>query len=356
MTTTRFKVSDDIELSSISTYSTVPTKERISQNNLFSSDKFEAFDSQSQLVHHDNFPHKLSLNGFAETIHLAYDQHHGLTLAPHHLWIVILQGLAIHVNLNGEKCKSTLGIQHEGKVNLDVRRDNFVLGEDNPWQEVFPEFVDGINGKVNNTLSQLISKPFSTSDKVAVAVTALTIMDLYKNYFTYSVTTMCGIPEIGLLGTVEDWEDLIDRSQKVLNQFEDLKYWTEELIPVLNEFVKVKKNNSNVNKEFWTSFYKPSGGSGGPFIRGWINVFYPYLQADKDYVQNQYINWKQDYGMFSGLTYDQIPVGFTKTPFTWNYYNEKFKMNFIGGFLGTKKSTINQNHIEPAISWFINYE
>ncbi|KAI9292853.1 hypothetical protein K502DRAFT_325592 [Neoconidiobolus thromboides FSU 785] len=346
------KTSNEVSLESTKKYDLISIKERIQQNDSFKKNKFEAFD-QSNIIQHNKHPY-LSLNGFAETIHLAYDQHHGLTLAPHHLWIVILQALAIHVNLNGEKYKQTLGIQHSGQENIDIRRDNFILGGNNNWQQLFPEFVDIINTKVSNDLSSLLNKPFSTSDELAIAVTSLTIMDLYKNYFTYSVTTRCGIPEISLLGTIEDWKDLLQRSQTLLSKFEDLKFWKKELIPVLNQFIQAKQDT--IDNDFWTKLYKPEGGSGGPFISGWINVFYPYLQSDNEYIKNDFMNWKEEGNMFSGTTYNQIPAGFTKTPFVWNYHAEKFQMNFIAGFLGAKKSTIKQDHIEPAISWFINYQ
>ena len=65
--------------------------------------------------------------------------HYPLGLSPDMIWLCIMQGLSIHVNKNAEKLKSKF-VSHEGKVEIVVRRDDFVKGQQNSWQEVFSDF------------------------------------------------------------------------------------------------------------------------------------------------------------------------------------------------------------------------
>ena len=52
---------------------------------------------------------------------------------------------------------------------------------------------------------------FSTTDPICAAAYTGTLMRALQNFFDYEVTTFCGIPEVTLLGTVEDWVDLRTR-------------------------------------------------------------------------------------------------------------------------------------------------
>lgn len=54
------------------------------------------------------------------------------------MWNCIAQGFANHINTNPEKYRSLLGIQHEGKKDINVRNDSLVRGsKSNDWQSVF---------------------------------------------------------------------------------------------------------------------------------------------------------------------------------------------------------------------------
>jgi hypothetical protein len=51
-------------------------------------------------------------------------------------------------------------------------------------------------------------------------------MDAMKSFFEYSVSTMCGIPEITLEGTPEDWRK-IEEKTKALAKY-DLEWWVRD--------------------------------------------------------------------------------------------------------------------------------
>ena len=52
---------------------------------------------------------------------------------------------------------------------------------------------------------------FSTTDPICAAAYTGTLMRALQTFFDYTVRTRCGIPEVTLLGTVEDWVDLRTR-------------------------------------------------------------------------------------------------------------------------------------------------
>ena len=58
-------------------------------------------------------------------------------------------------------------------------------------------------------------------------------------------------------------------SRKALRDF-DLSWWTDELGTVLDQFAEAA--SGRVDRKFWSSIYKISGGSGGPYITGWICI------------------------------------------------------------------------------------
>ena len=66
---------------------------------------------------------------------------------------------------------------------------------------------------------------------------------------------ICGIPEITLKGTVEDWKLLHEKALS-LGRY-DLEWWTEELRPVLDQFVAAALGE--VDRQFWSSIYKLKG-------------------------------------------------------------------------------------------------
>lgn len=276
-------------------------------------------------------------NGLFAAVHEAYDKHIGLELDPCHFKLLILQGFSIHVNENAEKFRH-LFVNHEGKKVIKIFRNDFVRGSDlNDWHGVFGEFVDKVNNDLNDKdLVGLVQSPLSTTTNISAAAFNISLMETMQQYFEYRMYTMCGIPFINLLGTVEDWTSLItlvDHIQKY-----ELEWWTSQIKPILEKIVETVAAPDTVNKEFWGDIIKKSGGSGGPYYNGWICKFFPYLGA-KEYRQNT----------FKKLT--SVPTGISSVPVIWEYYGETLKMKFTAGFYGF---TYVNDTLSPAISWVIH--
>jgi hypothetical protein len=287
-------------------------------------------------------------NLFVGAVHFAYDNHYPLVLSPDMIWQCVMQGFAIHVNQNAETLRHRF-VAHEGRVQIVVRRDEFVKGDpNNDWEGVFGEFSDRIREYVGNDTHHLLTPQFSTTGAVERAAAQVVLMDAFKEYFEYVVLTRCGIPEITLEGTVEDWRSL---RQKTLSLAQyNLQWWIDAIEPILNEFVSA--SSGNVNREFWRTIYKNiDPGSGGPYITGWILTLFPYLGFETLH-RNQYLT---SWGLTEeerGATTSSFPKASVRTPFKWDYYGTIFEMYFYAGFLGVTQDSASLA-IRPVIGWAV---
>jgi len=169
-------------------------------------------------------------------------------------------------------------------------------------------------------------------------------MDAMKHYFRYGMTTSCGIPEITLQGDPEDWKLM---REKVSNFSQlGMGQWVENIQMVLDNFVSASLGNED--RTFWESFYKRRGGSGGPFVTGWINLLFPYLAKGKNRVAWSSGNWMSGFSCPKPQDFDP---GMSKAPFVWNYYMQEFDMEFLAGFVGVQQN--DDLLLTPEIGWVI---
>ena len=293
-------------------------------------------------------------NLFVGAVHTAYDQHYPLVLSPDMIWQCVAQGFAIHVNKNTEKLRHMF-VENEGKTKIIVERNrSYSRGNpDNDWEGVFGDFSEEIRKNVGDEIHSLLTPEFSTTGPVERAAAQIVLMDAFKEYFEYELHTLCGIPQITLEGTVDDWKKLREKTLS-LAKF-DLKWWIDAMEPILNEFVKAA--GGKVCTDFWKHIYKIDGGSGGPYITGWTLTLFPYIGRNMENMrQNPFLeSWKvsdveDDWGY--GLTTSSFPKGTVSTPFKWVFPGKEFPMYFYAGFLGVsqdKKSLA----LRPVIGWAV---
>jgi len=290
-------------------------------------------------------------NGFLQAVHIAFADHYPLVLSPDDIWLAIAQGFSQHVLKNAEALRQrfVLGSKEGEKKLIEIRRDGFVKGSPhNDWPGAFDEFSAKIGENIGQEKVKLVRSNFSTTGGVEKAASEVVLMESMSAYFTYAVRTCCGIPEITLLGTVQDWKDVVARAQ-ALAEF-DLSWWVNDLVPTLDEFVRAAEGRANA--KFWQSLYKESGGSGGPFVTGWINQFFPYLRYDSPR-RNSYAFGEHLKGGagWHGPSPDDLPLGLSRAPFTWFYFDQKFEMEFLGGFVGAHQ--MESGAIRPSIGWLV---
>jgi hypothetical protein len=298
-------------------------------------------------------------------MHLAFNDHRPLVLSPDILWLLIAQGFANHVNANADELRPRL-VKHSGPVEIQVRRDDFFKGSpENPWPEVFDEFTWQIRGHIGEATHDLLLPAFSTTGIVEKAAAQVVLLDAMQSFFEYEFYTMCGIPQIVLEGTGDDWEKLAQKTRD-LGRF-DLAWWTETLAPLLDKFVAAARGG--VDLRFWQSIYKLDGGSGGPYTTGWITAFFPYMkepqlrqvtaknrwlaQGGKNLQDILYPPAEIDLERWGhGLTTDAFPGGLARAPFLWQYRGRPYKMEFLGGFVGVRQEA-DTLRLRPEIGWAV---
>lgn len=221
---------------------------------------------------------KYGYNPFFFGLCEAYANHRPVVLSPDVIWVLISQGFANHINSNSRHFRNQI-VDFDDRKELEIE----VGGEPEKtdWYNVFESFYSGLSQDVKDNLAETLLCDFSTSTKVDRLVSQATIMETVESYYDFIVIYLvCGIPSITLEGTVEDWERVKEKTL-ALEKY-DLGWWTDRLVPILDEFIAASKGNADI--AFWKEMVhitKP-GKCGDPrVIDGWITDLYPYDRDGK---------------------------------------------------------------------------
>jgi hypothetical protein len=313
--------------------------------------KLEYFHNSSQIAFDDDFQ-----NQYVAALHNAFAEHYAFVLNPDDIWLLIMQGLSIHINLNAEKYRDVL-VDFQGKKEIVVRHDGLVRGNDNnTWDLVFPIFESEISNLIKDSnVAKLIVPNFSTTTEIDKTCFRISLMDIAKSYFSYVVMTRCGIPTIYIDGKKEDWLSILGSINTLLPMFE-MEAWAIELSQNIAKIIATY--DGIVDKKFFESIYKYSSHSGGDAVTGWINDFFPYMVTTEGKTQKlvEKVLSNSPFARSGGpfLSTKNYPSSVCSVPFVWDYHGEKFNMNFFAGFCGFDES---QNEaIRPRKNFFIAYE
>jgi len=305
---------------------------------------------------------------FAQSAHDAFYDHFPLTISPDDIWFCLVQGFANHVNLNAEALRHKF-VNHSGKLKLLVNRPDFLLGQPNPWPEVFTAFSDQIARHVGQELHDDVVADFSTSTEFHRAATEVAMMDTFQGYFEYEMLCGCGIPSIVLTGAPDDWRDVRRRAASFAKY--GLESWMKALLPVLDEIEATSRGHGD--PEFWQSFFRYESGSGGSTMTGWIQVLFPYLNGkDNTLVRNAYMhNWSIEYRKamddakvewrkrqgFEGPYLEQIPSGLVSAPVKVidDGRGCSHDLRFVAGMFGISQDS-ESHALSPTFGWAITYD
>lgn len=318
-------------------------------------------------------------NRFMRAVKLAYDQHYPLVLAPDHVWLMIAQGFSHHVNENAEALRDKF-VDHAGKVKIVIDSAGIKGSPWTPWVEaasarydipadarakmehqnevmgcedksVLDKFVDELRERVKGEIVNAITPTFSTTTIHSHAAMAVTTMSTFQSYFEYGMRTMCGIPEVTLLGEAEDWVALAGCAQQIARGGYGTEFWMEHLLPVLDKIVESAEGNPD--PKFWEQIIQVGGGSGGPYVTGWINTLLPYMAAYKGARStNRHMDWSKGRRMMSGNNPGDFEDSVALCPFEWNYYGQIFEMEFEAGVVGATQDPVTMA-IQPEIGWAV---
>ena len=288
---------------------------------------------------------------FFQTIVRAYAEHRPLVLSPDMVWLLISQGFARYVNAHSDELRDQI-VSHTEKMDLVVETKKNLLYEDADWKKLIAGFAAQINEYTKGDVAKTITADFTTTGVTERIVSQVTLMETVKTYFDYVVHYMgCGIPSITLMGTPQDW-------QKVLEKTEQLeKYgmgdWFKSLKPILTEFIKASEGKPN--QAFWQNMVKKEnpdklvGNKVCDFrkptvLDGWMLKLFP----DEN-----------------GLTLDQVPH-IHEMPSERVYVDFRYQvidiangnvivdtpMELIAGYIGTEVDTLT-HALTPKMGWMV---
>jgi Domain of unknown function (DUF4419) len=294
---------------------------------------------------------------------ISFYDHLPLRISPDAIWITLARGFAQHVNEHSEQLRHRF-VRHTGKETLSVTRLDFLPGRDNPWPEAFDEFSKQLIERTGG-MASIVQADFSTTGPVERAVSHLMAMDTFKSYFEYVMYAGCGIPQISLTGTSEDWRRLRVRAQEFADY--GLHDWIEALDPVLAQFERAKSGDPDT--EFWRSLFRYRSGSGPAVMTGWANVLFPYLKDEDDKLyKNPYLNdWQQHFAVSErqtprewlqdpqGVGIGAIPSCFTSVPLKVFWGSQETEMRLVGGLMGVAQDD-QTFAVEPECGWAVIYE
>jgi hypothetical protein len=306
----------------------------------------------------DNLVSTLS-HPFVQAIYQAYADHRPLEISPDMMWLLISQGFALHVKENSEKLRD-LFVDHEGQVNLNIDRLSYQPNSKSYWEGIFPDFSKAIEKNTKEEVWKMASPKFSTTTKVEKAAFEITLMDAMSPYFTYSVTIICGIPEITVEGTKQDWEKIEFRLEE-LKKYK-LGWWVDDLKHIIKECKNASQGK--INKKFWKNIFivKEQDVTCGtsPYYQGWVFKMFPYLKGSKDmdgnvkYYKNPLVKGKnpKKYESKQVLELNNVPSGLSRAKVLLNDNGTMTMLHFNAGFVGytQNKETLA---LRPSIQWFV---
>eukprot|EP01083_Nonionella_stella_P307731 1082796_1 len=116
----------------------------------------------------------------------AWSQHYPFRFKPEHVWLLVLQGVAVHVDQNAEKLREKY-VKHDGKKKLEIEISGNPPHEE--WVSVVEGFVEQIDKNTVKDTCELFDCDFTCSTITEKLAAKITVMDICKNYFDYRCST-----------------------------------------------------------------------------------------------------------------------------------------------------------------------
>jgi len=283
-------------------------------------------------------------NGFVSTINLAFSDHLPLLIIPDDIWHIFLAQVSLIIGKDPEKYRNSF-VNHQGKEKIDVRndiltRDNIYLSKQ--WESIFPIFEQKMNEKMKLNMNRI----FSTTTKTHYTTSLILIMDAMKDYLEYSVSTMCGFPEIRIGGNVYDWDTLDKSIEDISKRLETTIF--KELNKFINECKKVINNTGDPN--YWEKLYHWEGHRESGQVDKTTGIVNDLFPIDKFGKITKY---------HSGIPrpVDTFPSISGTVPFIWHYnpigkLEENIECEFYAGLTHVGWDNEHQ-HVYCKPSWKI---
>ena len=218
--------------------------------------------------------------GFFSTILACYNNHWVLRTSPDDWWNVIVRNIAQAVDTNGEKNKvRDFFVNHEGKKTIEVVLPGRLDQIDYSW--LFDQFSEGIRMNIKTPgYVDLMEADFTTTTSDQLIASQIMIMSSVQKYFDFGMMTMCGIPGVEMNGTLQDWKQLVAKTENLKSLLQpiidnlDLQNWFLKTLEILDKLVDTFEGNPD--KEWWghiLSWNETYGSGARSWWSGWMIDF-----------------------------------------------------------------------------------
>ena len=282
-------------------------------------------------------------NGFIGAALKAYSNHHRLILSPDEVWIAITTAFGRYVAEREEEFRKFF-VQHEGKKELIVDGAGSIFTVD--WDILIGAMSQKIKENTIGDIQEWIEPNFSTTTPLTKTIGSIVLMGTLKNYFKYTFVLSCGLPEVTLLGTLDDWIEIRRKIDRLEEFGGELKEWHSLLAPILDQFISSYKGN--VDKNFWNRIVNEIGGGSGPrYLSGWILCFVPFNEKGEFQIKpSEEFEWgKVD-------AEDVVPsTSFANVLIIDN--GVEFKTVFYAGHLSAVRDEEDQSAVRSNLGWLM---
>lgn len=281
-------------------------------------------------------------HGLINAIYTAYCNHTPLRLRPDDLWSSIVIILGKYIN-NNKELRSKI-MKADEKIHIKVDRGDGSIN----WIDVTEEIMHQLQAITNYDIVELIRPNFTTTTDKDRLIASISLMSGLRKKTSFSIGFACGISQVTLEGTEDDWNTLILKAEKIRDlEDEVLNNWVSLLIVVLK---KIHDSYSgNVDEEFWQRICTsiPRGSGGEQLFKGWFLVFCPFSTEGK-YVLRTFEEVEADhiYGIVSD---DEIPSADLDIDIS---LDNGESVTLYGGLLATEYDE-NNNIIFPRVDYMV---
>lgn len=219
-----------------------------------------------------------SLNDKADLKHInyldylqqTYATHNNIVLAPQNVWYDIVCDVAQIVIKDSEQYRSLFTRKPEGKVDIVIQ-----------GSETEPLRIYDIYNKMLEHIpidSRLFLPKFTCSTEKSNAAILGAFLETCSPYYNY-IMLACGHPRVKILGTLEDWEMLLDHTERLRDTIDKVtkdkvvKDWMMRLaLSIRALFLAIKDQDANYFRKIYT---QKRCGSGSQYdVDGWYSRFW----------------------------------------------------------------------------------
>jgi Domain of unknown function (DUF4419) len=285
-------------------------------------------------------------NPLVEAIHLAFSRHLPLELSPDAIWLTIVQGFSHHINEFSEDFRGRL-VTHQGQRDLEEKIDKWGAKE---LAGAVAGFSRQIREATDPAIHDALVCDFTTTTAEVRTASEVAIMDTYSHYFRYTISMcICGIPEITLTGSVDDWQRMRERIE-IFESF-GMDWWVQRLRPILDQFVLAAAGKPD--RKFWQGMYKfrpPERLYSASMVTGWVVDLFPYLGDASNRTRNPVF---EDGGMRE-MAAGVFPAGLCKVSVRLRLLDGDRRelstraLDLVAGLFGLQQLG---TRLAPVISW-----